>query len=68
MGSQSGMTIQTMYLSKGVTTHSRGAKVAEGIGDRESHGFSGNLHEAHHLQEETVHLDGVNTVHGMQTR
>ena len=63
MGSQNEMIIQTMDLTEGATTHSRGAKVIEGIGSREPYGFPGNLQEAHPLQEETV-----NAVHGIQTR
>ena len=46
MGSQNRMTIQTMDLTEGVTTHSRGAKVTEGIGSREpmaSHRTFGRL-------------------------
>ena len=68
MGSQNGMTIQTTDLTKGATTCSGGAEVAEGIGGREPHGFPGNLQEAHYLQEETVWMDRVNAVHGIQTR
>ena len=62
------MMIQTMDLTKGVTTHSDGAWVTEGIGSREPHGFPGNLQKAHHLQEETVWMDRVNTARGIQTR
>ena len=68
MGRQKGMTIQTMDLTEGVTTHSRGAKVTEGICGREPHSFPGNLQEAHHHQEEKVQMDRLNTVHGIQTR
>ena len=50
------------------TTHSGGAEVIEGISGREPQGFPGNLWEAHHLQEETVWMDRVNAVHGIQTR
>ena len=68
MGSQNEMTIQTMDLTEGVTTHHGGAEVVECIGGREPHGFPGNLQEAHHLQEETVWMDRVNAVHGILTR
>ena len=68
MGSKNKMTIQTTDLTEGVTTHSGGAKVMEGIGGIEPHSFSGNLLEAHHLQEETVWMDRVNAVQGIQTR
>ena len=62
------MTIQTMDLIDGVTTHSGGAKVKGGIGSREPHGFPGNLWEGHPFWEETVQMDRVNEVHGIQTR
>ena len=68
MGSQNEMMMQTTDLTEGVKTCSRGVEVVEGIGGRESHSFPGNLWEAHHLQEETVWVDRVNTVHDIQTR
>ena len=68
MESQNKMTIQTMDLIDRVTTHSGGAKVEGGIGGREPHSFTGNLQEDHPLQEETVQMDRVNKVHGIQTR
>ena len=68
MGSQNGMMIQTMDLTKGSTTHSGGAEVAEGICGREPHDLPGNCQETHHLQEEAVQMDRVNAVHGIQTR
>ena len=40
----------------------------EGIGGGEPHDIPENLWEAHHLQEETVQMDRVNAVHGIQTR
>ena len=68
MGSQNEMMIQTMDLMEGVTTHSRGPEVKEGIGSREPNDFPGNLLEAHPLQAETVWMDRVKAVHGIQTR
>ena len=68
MGNQNGMIIQTMDLTKRVSTHSRGAEAVEGIEGREPKDFPGNLQEAYHLQEETVQMDRVNAVHGIQTR
>ena len=68
MGSHNERTIQTTDLTKETTTHSEGAEVTEGVGGRESHGFPGNLQEAHPLQEETVWFDRVNAVQGIQTR
>ena len=65
MGSQNEMMIQTTDLTKEATTPSTGAEVTEGIGSRESHGFPGNLWEAHHLQEETIWMDRVNAVLGI---
>ena len=62
------MMIQTTDLTEGVTTHSGGAEVMEGIGSKEPHSFPGNLWEAHHIQEEIVQIDRVNAVHGIQTR
>ena len=62
------MTIQTMDLTEGATTHSGGAKVTEGMGSREPHGFPGNLWEADHHWEDTVWMVRVNAVHGIQTR
>ena len=38
----------------------------EDVGSREPHSFPGNLWEVHHLQEETVQMDRVNAVHGIQ--
>ena len=52
----------------GVTICSRGAEVTEGVSGREPHSFPGNLQEAHHLQEETVQMDRMNAVQGIQTR
>ena len=68
MGNQTEMMIQTKDLTEGATTCSGGAEVTEGVGGREPHSFPGNLWEAHHLQEETVWMDRVNAVHGIQTR
>ena len=62
------MMIQTTDMTKGVTTHSGGTEVIEGIGGRDPQGFPGNLQEAHHHQEETVWMDRVNAVHCIQTR
>ena len=62
------MMIQTTDLTKGATTCSGRAEVTEGICGREPHGFPGNLWEAHHLQEETVQIERVNSVQGIQTR
>ena len=62
------MMIQTPDLTKGPTTHSGGAEITEGVGGREPHSFLRNLQEAHHLQEETVWMDRMNVVHGIQTR
>ena len=57
-----------MGLAEGATTHSEGVVVTEGIGTREPHGFPGNLWKACPLQEETVQMDRVNAVQGIQTR
>ena len=62
------MMLQTMDLTKGVATHSRGAKVMEGIGSREPHGFQGNLWEAHHPQKESNPMDRMNLVCSIQTK
>ena len=62
------MMIQTMDLTKGAATRSREAEVEEGIGGREPQSFPGNLQEVHFLQEETVWMERVNVVHGIQTR
>ena len=62
------MMIQTMDQTKGATTHSGEAEIAEGISGREPHGFLENLWEADHLQEETGWMDRVNVVHDIQTR
>ena len=42
--------------------------VKGGIGSRKPHGFPGNLQEDHPLWEETVQMDRVNKVHGIQPR
>ena len=68
MGSHNAMTIQTMDLTEGATTHNGGTEVMEGVGGREPHGFLGNLQDTHHLQGETVWMDRVSAVHGIQTR
>ena len=62
------MLIQTMELINVVTPHSAGAEVEGGIGSREPYSFLGNLWKAHPLQEETVWMDRVNRVHGIQPR
>ena len=62
------MMIQTMDLTERAITHSRRAVVVEGVGGREPYSFPGNLWEAHHLLEETVQMDRVNAVQGIQTR
>ena len=58
----------TMDLIEGLTPHSEGAEVEGGKDSREPHSFPGNLWEAHPLWEETVWMDRVNEVHGIQTK
>ena len=62
------MMIWTVELINRVSTHSGGSKVEGGIGGREPHGFQGNIQEAHPLWEETVQMDRVNEIHGIQTK
>ena len=62
------MMTQTTDLIDEATPHHGGAKVEGGKGGREPHSFPGNLPEAHPLWEETVQIDRVNEVHGIQTR
>ena len=68
MGSQNGMTIQTMQQINRVVTCSRGAKVKGGISGREHHGFLGNPQKAPPLWEGTVWMDRVHEVCDIQTR
>ena len=68
MGSPNEIRIQTKDLIQGVAICSEGAEVMESIVGSEPHSFQGNLWEAHHLQQETVQMDRVNIVHGIQTR
>ena len=68
MGDQNEMTMWTAELIDRAFTCSGGAKVKGGIGGREPQGFLGNLWEANPLQEETVWIDTVNDVCGIQTR
>ena len=67
MGSQNEMKIQTMELIDRAFTFSGRAKVKGGIGGREPHAFLGNCLEAHPIWEETVWMDRVNKVYGIQT-
>ena len=68
MGIQNRMMRWTMELIDIASTHSGGAKVKGGMGDREPHSILGNLQEAHPLWEETVQMDRVKIVCGIHTR
>ena len=62
------MMVWTVELINRASTHSGEAEIGGGIGGREPQGSLGNLQEVHPLWEETVQMDRVNNVCGIQTR